>query len=100
MPDLEQRASLVVEVLGVAAIDVGRLGRHRRVEVERQRRDLAVLEQPVEGVDDLLRPPDRERRDEQDAARIGDEVHGFGEDPDRLVLGLVLAAAVGRLDRT
>ena len=29
---------------------------------------------------------------------LGDEPDGLGEDPDRLVLRLVLAAAVGRLD--
>ena len=54
--------------------------------------------QPVELPDDLLRPADRERRDEQHAVGVGDHPDGLGEDPDRLVLGLVLAAAVGRLD--
>ena len=62
-------ARLLVEVLGVAAIDVRRLRGHRRVEVERQLRDLAALDEPVELPDDLLRPADRERRDEQHARR-------------------------------
>ena len=43
----EQPRGLLVEVLAVAPVDPGRLGRHRRVEVERQRRDLAAFDEPV-----------------------------------------------------
>ena len=95
---LEERPRLLVVVVGVAAVDVGRLGGHRRVEVERQGRDLALLEEPIELPDDLLGPPDGERRDEEHAVALGDEADGLAEDADRLLLRLVLAAAVGRLD--
>ena len=59
----------------------------------------AFGEEPVELPDDLLGAPDRERRDEQDPVVLGDEPDRLGQDPDRLFLGLVLAAAVGRLDQ-
>ena len=82
----------------MVAVDVGRLGGHRRVEVERQERDLAALDEAVQLPDDLLRPADGERRDEQDAVRVGDHPDRLGQDPDRLGLRLVHAPAVGRLD--
>ena len=94
----EELRGLLVVGVGVATVDVGRLRGHRRVEVERQQRDLAALDHPVELPDDLLGAADRERRDEEHPVRVGDEPHGLGEDPDGLVLGLVLAAAVGRFD--
>src|SRR5262245_60782560 len=52
----EKLRGLLVVRLRVAAVDVGGFRRHRRVEVERQRRDLALLEHPVELPDDLLGP--------------------------------------------
>ena len=94
----QELGRLLVVVVGVVAIDVGGLGGHRRVEVEREERDLAALDQPIELPDDLLGPADRERRDEEDAAGVGDHPDGLGEDADRLGLRLVLAAAVGRFD--
>ena len=94
----QERRRLLVVVVRVAAVDVGRLRGHRRVEVEREERDLAALDQPIELPDDLLGPADRERRNEQDAVGVGDHPDGLGEDADRLGLRLVLAAAVGRLD--
>ena len=97
-PSRSSRRRLLVVVVGVAAIDVGRLGRHRRVEIEREERDLAALDQPIELPDDLLRPPDRERWDEEDAVGLGDHPDRLGEDADRLGLRLVFAAAVGRFD--
>jgi hypothetical protein len=81
----------------VVAEDLRRLRRHRRVEVERQHRDLAALEHPVELPDDLLRPADRERRHESTPLWSATR-RTFREDPVRLVLGLVLAASVRRLD--
>ena len=94
----QERRRLLVVVVRVVAVDVGRLRGHRRVEVQRQERDLAALDQPIELPDDLLGATDREGRDEQDAAGIGDHPDRLGQDPDRLVFGLVLAAAVGRFD--
>ena len=82
----------------MAAVDVRRLRCHRRVEVERQQRDQALLDEPVELPDDLLGPTDRERRHEQDALGLVHELDGLGEDPDRFVLRLVFAATVRRLD--
>ena len=53
----------------------------------------------LEGPDDLLRPADCERRD-QEHALLGDHiVDGLGELIERLIFGLVGAAAVGRLDQ-
>ena len=94
----QERSRLLVEVVGVLPVDVGRLGRHRRVEVERQERDRALLDEPVELPHDLLRPPDRERRDQQHAVRLVDQAHGLGEDAHGLVRRLVLATAVRGLD--
>ena len=91
-------AGLLVVVVRVAPVDVRRLRGHRRVEVQRQQRDLAALDEPVELPDDLLGAADRERRHEQHAIGLGDEMDGLDEDPDRLVLGLVFAATVRRLD--
>ncbi len=91
---LEQLAGLVVVVLRVASVDVGRLRGHRRVEVERQERDLATLDEPIQLPDDFLGPPDRERRDEEHALGLVDHADGLGEDPDGLVLRLVFAATV------
>ena len=97
-PDCEQLAGLGVVVLRIASVDVGRLGGHRRVEVERQERDLAALDQAVELPDHLLGAADGERRDEQHALGLVDHADGLGEDPDRLVLRLVFAATVRALD--
>src|SRR6266550_6044957 len=94
----QQLARLLVEVGGVAAVDVGRLRGHRRIEVERKQRDFAAVDQSVELPDDLLRPTDRKRRDEQHALRLRDHSDRLGEDPDRLVAGFVLPSPIGRLD--
>ena len=94
----EQLRGLLVVVVGVVAVDVGRLRGHRRVEEQREQRDLAALDEPVQLPDDLLRPPDGERRDQQHALRLVDHPDRLGEDADRLVGGLVFAAAVGGLD--
>ena len=94
----QERRRLLVVVVRMVAVDVGRLRGHRRIEVQRQERDLAALDQPIELPDDLLGAADRKRRDEQDAAGIGDHLDRLGQDPDGLGFGIVLAAAVGRFD--
>ena len=94
----QERRRLLVVVVRMVAIDVGRLRGHRRIEVERQERDLATLDQPIELPDDLLGAADRKRRDEQDAAGVGDHPDRLGQDPDGLGFGVVLAATVGRFD--
>ena len=71
----------------------GALG-HRRVEVQRQLRDPPRAEQPVQLPHDVLRPADRERRDEQDALLAHDVVDDLGEHVDRDLGRLVLPAAV------
>src|SRR3954452_18506858 len=61
--------------------------------------DLAALEQTIEVPDDLLRPADRERRDEEHAAVASDVTHRVREHLDGLRRRLVLAATVRRLDQ-
>ncbi len=93
----EEPRCLFVVAVGMPPVDVGRLRRHRRIEVEPDLRDAPGRHEAVELPDDLLRPPDRERRDEEDAAGLVDEADGLRQDADRLALGLVLAPAVRRL---
>ena len=95
---MEELGGLLVVVVAVLAVEIRCLRGHRRVEVQRQQRDLAALDEPVQLPDDLLRAPDRERRHEQHAPGVVDDPHGLGEEADGLALGLVFAAAVRRLD--
>ena len=94
---LQQRIRLLVVRLGVVAVDLRRRLRHRRIQVDRQVRDAARVQQPAQLPHDLLGPPDRERGDEQDALPPHRVVHDVGERVDRLARRLVLAAAVGGL---
>ncbi len=64
---------LLVVVLRVLAVDVGRLARHRRVQVEGQGRDRAGRCHPIQLPDQLLGPPDGEGRHEQDTVVLGDQ---------------------------
>ena len=52
----------------------------------------------LQSPDDLLGSADREGRDEEHATFGDDVFDGLRQLIERLVLGLVLAAAVGRLD--
>ena len=79
-PSRSSSRGLLVVVVGVAPVDVGGLRGHRRVEVERQQRDLAALDEPVELPDDLLGPPDGERRHEQHALGLGDQPDRLGQE--------------------
>ena len=56
------------------------------------------LEQPIQLVDDLLRSPDRERRHEEHTLRVTRQLQRFAQHSDGLFLGLVVLAAVRRLD--
>ena len=64
-----------VEILGVRAVEPGRLDGHRAVHEGRQLRDAAgVLERP-EMVDELLGPADGEGRDDERAAAVDRRPH-------------------------
>ena len=58
------RLGLGVEVLGVAHVHLGDVGRHRAVDVHRQRRDALVLHEPPQVEQHHLGPIDGERRDQ------------------------------------
>ena len=68
-PSREHRARLLVEVLRMASVDRRGLRCHRRVEEQRQC-GIRWREKPVELPHHVLGPPHRERRNEQDAARV------------------------------
>ena len=67
----------------MGAVDLGRRLRHRGVEVHRDLGDPARIEEPAQLPHDLLRPPDRERRDQQHALAPDGLVDDVGEDVDR-----------------
>ncbi len=95
----QQGGRLGVVVVRVMAVDVARLRGHRRVEVKREQRDPPGVDQAMELPDDILGPPDREGRHEQNTVVLGDQIDGIGEQLVRLGLRFVLATAIRRLDQ-
>ena len=94
----DQRPRIVVEVVEVCPVHIAGLLSHRRIEVERQVRNGSRFEQPVQLVDDLLRPADRERRHEQHPLGVTRQLQRFAQEADGLLLRLVRLAAIRRFD--
>ena len=86
---------LLVVAFRVVAEDLRHIHRQRTVNEDRNRGNLLRKHQLVQRQDDLLRPPDRERRNDDLPAAFVRAVDHAGQLLLRLIFALVQAPAVG-----
>ena len=90
-----QRIGLDIVELGMGVVDLRGFDGHRAVDVDGERRHVAVPEKAREEIDELLRPADGEGGYQDLATAFHGGLHDAAKLVDRFIQGTVVAVAVG-----